>query len=79
MKIELLGEIEGLKSKTEKDKAELLGIIEMTRAELIGKFQIEITSLDRKFTRMFVVLFFTIIFLNQNALEFLARIFGLVK
>lgn len=79
VKIKLLGEIEGLRSKTEKDKAELLGIIETTKAELIGKFQVEITRLDRKFTIMFVVLFFTIIFLNQNALEFLARIFGLVK
>jgi hypothetical protein len=35
--------------------------------------------LDRKFTIMFIVLFFTIIFLNQNALEFLAKIFGLLK
>ena len=101
VKIELLGEIAGLRNKTEKDKAELLGridqdkaellgrmdkdkaellgIIETTKAELIGKFQVEITRLDRKFTIMFVVLFFTIIFLNQNALEFLARILGLIK
>jgi hypothetical protein len=63
----------------EKDKAELLGKTEKDKAELLGKIETEITRLDRKFTIMFVVLFFTIIFLNQNALEFLARVIGLVK
>ncbi len=36
-------------------------------------------ELDRKFTVMFVILFFTIVFLNQNALEFLAKVLGLIK
>ena len=78
-KVELLGEIAELRNKTERDKAELLGIIETTKAELIGKFQVEITRLDRKFTIMFVILFFIIVFLNQNALEFMARVLGLIK
>ena len=36
-------------------------------------------ELDRKFTIMFVILFFTIVFLNQNALEFLAKVLGLIR
>ena len=68
LRTELLGKIETLYEKTEKDKAELLGKIENVRV-----------SLDRKFTILFVILFFTIVFLNQNALEFLAKIFGLIR
>ena len=37
------------------------------------------TELDRKFTIMFIILFFTLIFLNQNALEFIFRVLGLIK
>jgi len=48
-------------------------------ARLEGKIETDIARLDRKFTIMFIILFFTIIFLNQNALEFLARILGLIK
>jgi len=48
-------------------------------ARLEGKIEKEILRLDRKFTIMFVILFFTIIFLNQNALWFLARVLGLIK
>ncbi len=67
-KAELLGKIEALYEKTEKDKAELLGRMEMMRV-----------SLDRKFTIMFVILLFTIIFLNQNSLEFILKILRLIK
>lgn len=56
---------------------ELANKADITRLE--GKIEKEILRLDRKFTIMFVVLFFTIIFLNQNALEFLARVLGLIK
>ncbi|MBI4745836.1 MAG: hypothetical protein HY786_04675 [Deltaproteobacteria bacterium] len=48
-------------------------------ARLEGKIETEILRLDRKFTVMFVILFFTIIFLNQNALEFMAKVLGLMK
>src|SRR4030066_2392218 len=51
--------------------------INTLRAELEGKIEKEILRLDRKFTIMFIILFFTIIFFNQNALEFLARVLGL--
>ncbi|MEJ5301645.1 MAG: hypothetical protein WHS38_11715 [Thermodesulforhabdaceae bacterium] len=79
VRIELIGKINELYARMERDKAELLGKTEKDKAELLGKIETEITRLDRKFTIMFVVLFFTIIFLNQNALEFLARVIGLVK
>ncbi len=36
-------------------------------------------ELDRKFTIMFIILLFTTIFLNQNALTFIAQLFGLIK
>jgi len=82
-KAELLGIMrqnkEELLGIMKQDKAELLGIIKQDKAELLGKIEIEITRLDRKFTIMFVILFFTIIFLNQNALEFLVKVLGLVR
>jgi len=68
------------------DKAELLGIMKQDKAEMMGiidknrlEIEKEILRIDRKFTIMFVVLFFTIIFLNQNALEFIFRIMGLIR
>ena len=36
-------------------------------------------ELDRKFTIMFIILLFTTIFLNQNALRFIAEVFGLIR
>jgi hypothetical protein len=36
-------------------------------------------ELDRKFTIMFLILLFTTIFLNQNALKFIAELLGLIK
>jgi len=49
----------------------------MTALEL--KVENKLLQFDRKFTIMFVVLFFTTIFLNQNTLEFLFRVLGLIK
>jgi hypothetical protein len=58
----------------------------MRREELFGEtksirqeMQTIKTDLDRKFTIMFIILFFTVIFLNQNALEFLFRVLGVIK
>ena len=85
-KAELLGKIDALYEKTEKDKAEILGIMQKDKAEILGiveknKLEVEkeILRIDRKFTIMFVILFFTILFLNQNALEFIFRIMGLIR
>lgn len=60
--------------------------LDILRTELLGKIEAEVlrlenkmASLDRKFTIMFMVPLFAIVFLNQNALEFIARVFGLIK
>lgn len=63
-------------------KAEFYGETKAIRQEMATlrqEMKNEILRLDRKFTVMFVVLFFTIVFLNQNALEFLVRVLGIVK
>ncbi len=36
-------------------------------------------ELDRKFTIMFIILLFSNIFLNQNALRFIAELLGLIR
>ena len=59
---------------TKVDIARLEGEIK-TIQETIKTAEIK---LDRKFTIMFLILLFTIIFFNQNALEFIAKLFGLI-
>jgi hypothetical protein len=75
------------------NKEELLGIMKQDKAELLGKFDalyektekdkaeinLRIERLDKKFSFYFAALFFIVIFLNQNALEFIAKVIGLVK
>jgi len=56
-------------------KAELEARIEKE----VSKLREEILKLDRKFTIMFLILLFAIILLNKDALEFIARLFGLIK
>lgn len=68
------------KWKTTKD--ELLDAIRkefVTKEFLKAEIENQILKLDRKFTIMFLILLFAIIFLNQNALEFLAKLLGLIK
>jgi len=80
-KLELKDELsKELASKA--DIARLEGKIEVVRQEMQTirqEMQTIKTELDRKFTIMFIILFFTIIFLNQNALEFIFRVLGLIK
>jgi len=59
---------------TKADIAELGGEIKLVRQEM----QTMRVELDRRFTILFVILFFTVVFLNQNALEFLARVLRLI-
>jgi hypothetical protein len=59
---------------TKVDIARLEGEIK-TIQETIKTAEIK---LDRKFTLMFFILLFTIIFFNQNALEFIAKLIGLI-
>jgi hypothetical protein len=44
-----------------------------------AKIEKEILRLDRKFTVLFIILLFTLIFVNQNALEFLLKVLGVIK
>jgi len=92
-KAELTGKIDALYQKTEKDKAELIGMMKQDKAELTGKIDalyqktekdkaeltLRIERLDKKFSIYFAVLLFAIIFLNQNALEFIAKMIGIIR
>jgi hypothetical protein len=63
-------------------KAEIQAIrteIEKVRLELEAKIEREILRLDRKFTILFIILFFTLILVNQNALEFLLKVLGAIR
>ncbi|MEK7728882.1 MAG: hypothetical protein AAB354_10745 [candidate division KSB1 bacterium] len=53
-----------------------------TKADVVrleGEIQNMKVVLDRKFTIMFITLLFSNIFLNQNALKFIAQLLGLIK
>ena len=56
--------------------------LQVLRAEIQAmeaKIEKEILRLDRKFTILFIILFFTLILVNQNALEFLLKVLGVIK
>ena len=53
--------------------------LQIVKTELEAKIDNGLLKLDRKFTIMFVILFFTIIFVNRDALEFMAKVLGLIK
>ena len=74
-KAELSGKIEALFAKTEKDKAELNEKIENVKSEMLLRFE----KMDKKFSLFFALLLFAIIFLNQNALEFIAKVIGIMR
>jgi len=81
LRVELRDEL-----STKEDLAKLEGQMHqlhaMTKADLAkleGQIESRFERMDKKFTLMFAVTIFTVVFLNQNALEFLAKIFGLIK
>jgi hypothetical protein len=47
-------------------------------AELL-KISKEILRIDKKFTILFILIFFAVIFINQNAIEFLLKVFNVIK
>ncbi|MFN3598753.1 MAG: hypothetical protein ACK4VK_03325 [Aquificaceae bacterium] len=71
-KAEFYGEIGLLRQEIQSLRQEM----QTLRVELEAKIEKEILRLDRKFTIMFLILLFAIIFLNKDALEFIARLFG---
>ena len=68
-----------LKAEMQAMEERLEAKIDKVRTELSAKIENEILKLDRKFTIMFIILFFTLILVNQNAIEFLLRVLGLIK
>ncbi len=68
-------DIQVLKTEIQTVRAEMQAM----EARLEAKIEREILRLDRKFTIMFIILFFTLILVNQNALEFLLKVLGLIK
>ncbi|MDZ7290253.1 MAG: hypothetical protein ONB44_12815 [candidate division KSB1 bacterium] len=68
-----------LEGVTKADIARLEGVTKADIARLEGVTKLDIARLDRKFTIMFLILLFTTIFVNQNALEFIAKLLGLIK
>jgi hypothetical protein len=81
LKDELTKELAG-KADIQVLKAEIQAVrteIEKVRLELEAKIEREILRLDRKFTILFIILFFTLILVNQNALEFLLKVLGVIK
>ncbi len=68
-------DIQVLKTEIQTIRAEMQAM----EARLEAKIEREILKLDRKFTIMFIILFFTLILVNQNALEFLLKVLGLIK
>ena len=68
-------DIQVLKTEIQTVRAEM----QVMEARLEAKIEREILKLDRKFTILFIILFFTLILVNQNALEFLLRVLGLIR
>jgi hypothetical protein len=63
-------------------KAEIQAVrteMQAMESRLEAKIEREILRLDRKFTILFIILFFTLILVNQNALEFLLKVLGLIR
>jgi len=68
-------DIQVLKAEIQAVRAE----VQAMEARLEAKIEKEILRLDRKFTILFIILFFTLILVNQNALEFLLKVLGVIK
>jgi multidrug resistance efflux pump len=71
----LKAEIQAVRAEMQAMEQRLEAKIEKVRSEL----REEILRLDRKFTIMFIILFFTLILVNQNALEFLLKVLGVIR
>ena len=71
----LKAEIQAVRAEMQAMEERLEAKIEKVRLEL----KEEILKLDRKFTIMFIILLFAVILVNQNALEFLLKVLGLIK
>jgi len=53
--------------------------LELLKTELEAKIEKEVLKLDRKFTIMFIVLAFLIIFINKDAVELIIKLLPFAK
>jgi len=60
-------------------KIELGAKIEISHKELEAKIEKEILKIDRKFTIMFIILAFLIIFINKDVVEFIIKLSPFTK
>jgi len=72
-------EISRLEGKMQSEITRLEGKIETEISRLEGKIEKEILRLDRKFTILLTGIFFTIVFLNQNTIEFILKLINFFK
>jgi len=72
-------EIQAVRAEMQAMEERLEAKIDKVRTELSAKIENEILRLDRKFTILFIILLFAVILVNQNALEFLLKVLGLIK
>jgi hypothetical protein len=79
VRTETQADLQALRAEMQAMEERLEAKIDKVRTELSAKIENEILRLDRKFTIMFIILFFTVILVNQNALEFLLKVLGLIK
>jgi hypothetical protein len=72
-------DIDMIYQKLELLKTELEAKIEISHKELEAKIEKEILKIDRKFTIMFIILAFLIIFINKDAIEIIIKLLPLAK
>lgn len=61
------------------DLVRVEGSLREDLAKLEGRIEARFERLDKKFSLLFMATIFAVVFVNQNALEFLARLIGLIK
>ncbi len=79
-------DIARLEGMIKSESTRLEGMMKFEIARLEGKMESEILKIskeilriDKKFTIMFILIFFAVIFINQNAIEFILKVFNLIK
>ncbi len=78
VRAELKEDIASTNARIDTLRAELKEDIAELRGE-ISRFEARFERLDRKYTLSTAIILFAILFLNQDALAFLARLLGLIR
>jgi multidrug resistance efflux pump len=79
VRAETQADLQALRAEMQAMEERLEAKIDKVRTELSAKIENEILRLDRKFTILFIILLFAVILVNQNALEFLLKVLGLIR